>query len=266
MLLDDKFQFLNIINIIVDYHHKLNQKLKLIQFIIEGKPDHGIVFLSKLEDKIPERQKVIEALLIKTQPLPIEQRIDVLNFLKGKIARNDDVNLKKSVTKQIFEYLKSNNQSMVQFGVTLLKEKFLSDSDEREIAKDMIDFYNNRNVLQPYDLPVIEHLADIEAKLQDVLKGKLVYLILSNISSDREHSIQRPLVSYILKMNADSDLYEKDYGDLIERLLTWTDSEQKDIVITDVVAMLKSTSGTKAKEYLKKINHLIKVTPVKETE
>ena len=33
---------------------------------------------------------------------------------------------------------------MVQFGVTLLKEKFLSDSDEREIAKEMIDFYNNR--------------------------------------------------------------------------------------------------------------------------
>ncbi len=66
-------------------------------------------------------------------------------------------------------------------------------------------------------------------------------------------------------MNADSELYEKDYGDLIERLLTWSDSSQKDIVVNDVVAMLKSTSGTKAKEYLKMINPLIKQAPVKET-
>ena len=66
-------------------------------------------------------------------------------------------------------------------------------------------------------------------------------------------------------MNADSELYEKDYGDLMERLLTWADSAQKEIVVNDVVAMLKSTSGNKAKEYLKKINHLIKVPPVKES-
>lgn len=253
---------------ILDLSYELgseDQKLKLMQFVITSKSDHGVGFLSKLGDKIPERQKIIDALLVKIQPLPIDQRVDVLNFLKGKIARNDDVNIKQTAIKQIFEYLKSNNQAMVQFGVTLLKEKFLSDSDEREIAKEMIEFYNNRNVLQHYDLPVIEHLAEIEAKLQDVLKGKLVYLILSNISSDREHSIQRPLISYILKMNADSELYEKDYGDLMERLLTWADSEQKEIVVNDVVAMLKSTSGTKAKEYLKKINHLIKVPPVKES-
>lgn len=241
------------------------QKLKLMQHIITTKTDHGIGFLNKLGDKIPERQKIIEALLIKIKTLPIEQRVDTLNFLKGKIARNDDVNLKQDAIKQISEYLKSNNQTMIQFGVTLLKEKFLSDTDEREIAKDMIDFYNGRTVLQHYDLPVIEHLAEIEAKLQDVLKGKLVYLILSNISSDRDNAIQKPLINYIVKMNADSDLYEKDYIDLVERLLTWTDSAQKDVVVKDVVEMLKAISGTKAKEYLKKINHLIKVEPPKET-
>ena len=241
-----------------------SQKLRLMLFAITSKSDHAIGFLGKLGEKIPDRQKIIDALLIKVQTLPIEQRVDVFNFLKGKIARNDDVNLKQMVIKQIFEYLKSNNQAMVQFGVTLLKEKFLSDSDEREIAKEMIDFYNNRNVLQTYDLPVIEHLAEIETKLQDVLKGKLVYLILSNISPDRGHSIQRPLIGCVSKMNADSDLYEKDYGDLVERLLTWSDSVEKDAVVNDVITMLKSTSGAKAKDYLKKIKHLIKTEINKE--
>ncbi len=231
-----------------------DQKLKLVQHLIANKADHGIAFLSKLADKLPDRQKVVEAILTKVQTLSLDQRVDAFNFLKGKIARNDDVNLKQLAIKQISEYLKSANQASIQFGVTLLKEKFLSDTDEREVAKDMIDYYINRaTVLQTYDLPVIEHLSEIETKLQDALKGKLIYLILNNISSDREFGIQKPLISYILKMNADSDLYEKDYSDLVERLLIWTDSEQKNSVVTEVANMLKSIPGSKAKEYLKKV-------------
>jgi hypothetical protein len=239
------------------------QKSDLLKYFIENKPDHGTGFLEKFGEKIPDRAKIIDILLEKVQKLSIQDRVNILTFLKGKIAQNDSVDLKQKAIKQIMEYLKSKDQAMIQFGATFLREKFLSESDEREVAKDMIDFYNNLTVLQPYDLPVIEHLASIETKLQDALKGKLVYLILSNISSDREHSIQKPLISYVQKMKVNSELYEKDYSDLMERLLTWTESPQKDIVTKDIIEMLKFIPGAKAKEYLKKINHLIKVEPSK---
>ncbi|MES2224200.1 MAG: P-loop NTPase fold protein [Patescibacteria group bacterium] len=236
------------------------QKLELTHHFIDNKPDYGLTFLRTIEDKIPNRQKVIEALLQKARQLSIQQRVDIFNFLKGKIAKNDDVNLKQSAIKQFYEYLRSTDQSMVQFGAVLLKESFLSDTDEREIVKEMLDYYNTTksSQLQPWDIPAIEQLVEMEPKFQEALKEKLIFLILSNISPNREHAIQHPLVSFISKMKPNSDTYEKDYSDLVQRLITWPESAQKDIVVKYVYDMFKNIPGAKSKEYLEKIKPILK--------
>lgn len=236
-----------------------DQKMSLIRHIINNKPDHGIAFLQSLGEKLPMRQEVIKSLLTKAQALSIQQRVSIFQFLKGKIAKNDDVNLKQSAIKQFYEYLKSDDQAMVQFGAVMLTEAFLSDTDEREIAKEMFDFYNTRSSrVQQSDLPALEHLVNIESKLQGPLKEKLVFLLLSNITPDRQFEIQKPIINLIQKMNPSTDDYEKDFSDLVQRLLTWPDSGQKDQVVKDVAELLKSIPGSKAKEYLEKIKSLIK--------
>lgn len=236
-----------------------SQKLELAQHAISQRGDHGIKFLSDLGDKLPDRQEVIKTLLTKAQNLSIQDREPIFQYLKGRIAINDDVGLKQLATKQILEYLKSNDQRLVDFGVTLLSEKFLSDSDQREIAKEMLDFYTNRSgPLQKYDLGVVSHLVQIESKLQDVLKEKVIYLIFSNISPDRQFEILPPLVEEIAAMKPDSDKYEKDYSDLTERIITWPESEQKNQLVKRLAEVFKTVSGEKAKECIKKISPFLK--------
>lgn len=234
-----------------------SQKLDLLQYFIQNRGDHGLVFLEKFGDKLPDRPKVIEVLLDKAQQLSIQDRVNIFNFLKGRIAQNDSVNLKQNAIKQIFEYLKSNDQSMVQFGATLLREKFLSESDEREIVKEMLDYYNSRGVLNPFDIPSVEHLVSIESKLQGPLKEKLVFLLLSNISSDRHFEIQMSLIKFVEKMKLGAEEYEKDLSDLVQRLFTWPSSSQKDQIVQGVFGMLNSLSGSKKQEYIDKIQPLI---------
>lgn len=235
------------------------QKFALIQHLIINKSDHGIPFLSTLQEKFPSRQKVIEALLSKSQSLTIEQRLDIFRFLQGKIAKNDDVNLKQLAIKQFYDYLKSDDLAKVQFGASLIKEPFLSDTDEREIAKTMFEFYNSRSPsqLQHTDLPVIEHLVSIESKLQGPLKEKLVFLILSNINHDRQFEIQKPLISLIEKIKPHSDAYEKDYSDLIQRIIVWPEGDQKKQIVKGITELLKLIPGSKAKEYIAELKPLI---------
>lgn len=236
------------------------QKLELTQHLIQNKPDHGLTFLRTIEEKIPNRQKVIEALLQKAAQLSIQQRVDIFNFLKDKIAKNDDVNLKQLAIRQFYEYLKSTDQAMVQFGAVMLKENFLSDTDEREIVKEMLDYYNTTKSSQidPWDIPAVQQLVEMEPKFQEALKEKLIFLILSNINPNREHSIQQPLINFIAKMKPNSDTYEKDYSDLVQRLLTWTDSAQKDLVVRYTYDLFKDIPGEKSREYLEKIKPILK--------
>jgi hypothetical protein len=239
-----------------------DQKIELMQQVITNRGDHAIPFLTNLGEKLPGRQELVRSFLAKSQGLPIQSREQIFQFLKGKIAVNDDVVLKQSAIKQILEYLKSNNQNLVDFGATLLAEKFLSDSDQREIAKEMLDFYNSRSgPLQKYDLGMIAHLVKIEAKLQDTLKEKLLFLMFSNISPDRSFETQPFLVEQIALLKPDSDTYEKDYSDLTERLITWPESEQKNQIANAVVQLLERAPGKKSKECLSKLRPTLKQEP-----
>jgi hypothetical protein len=234
--------------------------LELVQHSISSGDDHGIKFLSDYGNKLPDRQEIAKALLAKAQGLSIQAREPIFQYLKGKIAVNDDVNLKQSAIRQILEYLKSNSQSTTDFGVTLLGEKFLSDSDHREIAREMLDFYNTRpGSLQKYDLGIIDHLVRLEAKLQDVPKEKVVYLIFSNIRPDSPFEILPPLIEQIAIMKPDSDKYEKDYSDLSGRLVTWPESDQRDQIVKKIAEIFAIIPGKKANEYLDKLKPLLKI-------
>lgn len=236
-----------------------SQKIDLLKHVIANRNDHAIAYLTTLGDKLIDRQEIVKALLNKAQGLPIQNRQSIFEFLKGKIAVNDEVALKQLAIKQIIEYLKSNNQGLVDFGTILLKEKFLSDSDQREIAKEMLDFYNNRSgPVQKYDLNMIGHLVNIESKLQDVLKEKLIYLIFTNVSPDRPFEILPFLVNQIASLQPDPEKFEKDYSDLSERLVTWPDSDQKEQLVKSVLQILSNISGKKVKEYITKIQPLLK--------
>jgi hypothetical protein len=237
-----------------------SQRLELVQHSISSGDDHGIKFLSDYGNKLPDRQEIAKALLAKAQGLSIQAREPIFQYLKGKIAVNDDVNLKQSAIRQILEYLKSNSQSTTDFGVTLLGEKFLSDSDHREIAREMLDFYNTRpGSLQKYDLGIIDHLVRLEAKLQDVPKEKVVYLIFSNIRPDSPFEILPPLIEQIAIMKPDSDKYEKDYSDLSGRLVTWPESDQRDQIVKKIAEIFAIIPGKKANEYLDKLKPLLKI-------
>lgn len=231
----------------------------LVQHIIASRPDHGLDFLKTLSDKIPNRPLVIESLLQKANQLAITQRVTIHDFVKGKIATNDSVNLKQTSVKQIYDYLKSEDASLTQYGADLLDEPFLSDSDLREIAKEMLDYYSSKSPqLTPADLPTLKKLVTLESKFQGALKEKMVFLILNNINQNIEHSIQKELTEQVVNMKPDSMEYEKDYSDLIQRLTVWTESAQKDLVVQYVYDMLKEIPGAKAKEYRKEIKPLLK--------
>ncbi|MEZ4104668.1 MAG: P-loop NTPase fold protein, partial [Candidatus Paceibacterota bacterium] len=120
-------------NLFNTFYKNANDEYKhtLVQHIIAHRPDHGLDFLQTLNDKIPNRASVMEALLQKASSLPPAQRVQVHDFTKGKIAINDPVNLKQTAVKQIYDYLKSEDVSLAQYGANLLDEPFLSDSDLR---------------------------------------------------------------------------------------------------------------------------------------
>jgi hypothetical protein len=207
------------------------QKSLLIQYIIDNKADFGLAFLIKQKD-VPFREKTIESLLNKSLGLELEKRMDIINYIKGKIIKDDNVNLRQLAKKQFYDFLKSDRIENVNFGTEMLKEPFLSDTDEREIVQEMLDFYNKRTThLQLSDLSVISYFITLYPKLQNALKEKIIFLIFSNISSDRSFEIQDKLIDFIAVIKPSPSDYGRDYSDLVQRVTIWPEGEQKELII-----------------------------------
>ncbi|TAH40040.1 MAG: hypothetical protein EYC69_12070 [Bacteroidetes bacterium] len=232
----------------------LGQQLRVISKLIEKKHDYGIAFLKSLEEDLPDRGKVLQLLVDRCKTLSLVERQDILNYLKEKVLESDDDQIKKNINDSILEYLKSNDANQILFGTSLLELTFINDTNHRDITKEMLDFYGAKDYrLGEVDIPVIDYFIQIVTKLPRALKEKLVYLLFTNIKIDQSNILIKSMFDSIAKLKLNSDEFESDYTDLMQRIKQWPEVENKKQVINYFEMALNNSQGKLSNKYLEEI-------------
>lgn len=228
-----------------------DQQLQVIEYLIKNKPDYGIDFLNSLGDSLPDRQKIIRKLLERANVLLPEQRGKIYSYIKGKLKRNDDNNIKEIAIAQIKSMLKNDSMSIQQIGYDVLSgSKFLSMESKREIGKELVEHLRRPgNILTEAQAPQLNAVADLYDELQETPKHDFIYLLFDSIRQDKSSAAIHVFVDIIGLLRPPFVEYEKDYRDLLERLRAWPKNDARSLAVSKI-SILKSKSPKKnEKEY-----------------
>jgi hypothetical protein len=226
-------------------------QLKIIQYLITGKPDHGLEFIRSLADTLPDRPEVLRALLTKTESLSPNECALVYTYVNEKLGKNDDGGIKDLAVSQIQKLLKNEDPNTQKVGFDFLTgADFLSIERKREIGKEVIEYLRQpgRNITEQYRYG-LKAVASLYESLQETPKHDLVYLLFDSIRQEKGQDAVAVFFEILRELKPTFSDFEKDYQDLLERVRNWPDGDIKTFVVSSLIELKGKPVGKTEKDF-----------------
>jgi hypothetical protein len=238
------------------YSKSLEQsRIQILKQIINELGAGCVTFIKEQKESLPNKPEIIKLLFEKGANMPFGEAVIIYHdLIPVLVNQNSAAEVKTLVSEKAIGFLKSDIPAEQDVGKAFLEADLLSKEAKREIIKELLGWLRapGKSITSVHAI-ALGLIASLFEILQATLKNDFTYILFDMIRSERDHDTIKTGVGILELLSLSYKDYEKDFNDLIERLSSWPENEDRRLVIDS----LKSFQ----KEIIKKIEELDEEKP-----
>jgi hypothetical protein len=238
------------------------EKEQTLTYLIENTPldnPYDLNFIKQIDP--PNRIATIKKLLERVSKFTYHQKSPYYSYIADRLRRNDPRDTKDIALDQAKSLIKNDDPNYATVGYDFITQaKFLSDSDRRETAKDILNWLREpgRTIDQRHRL-AIKTVTSAFSELQKTPQADLVYLLFNLLDTARSQQTLEVAIEGLKEAKPIYLDYEKDYSDLLSRLQNWQDESTKAYILTEIPTLRSSQPSSKEKKFWSELHKLVQI-------
>jgi len=238
------------------------EQQSIINYMIAQRADLGRTFIQSLKE-IPNRQETLQNMLQRVDTIPIPSRQPYYDWIASQTKQTDDSVIKQNIVSHITSMLKTDDPITEETGYHLFNKakNILSDTAQREIAKEIIEWFRTPGkIIISNNRFALKSVAIVFNDLQITLKADFVYVIFNLLTDQVNRQSIEVGIEILREIKPKWSGFQKDFIDYKEKIINWTNIENKNYVISELLKLHQNRPSKTEKAFWIELNKL--VTPI----
>jgi len=212
------------------------EKLELIEYIINVRPKSGLEFIRNL-DSIPDKDRIFKALLVKAGNMGKLERVEIYTYINENLNIRSNTEIKDLGKMQMMALFKTDQSNIAEVGYNFFREStFIGKALKIEMLKELLSFLRSpgKNVTSENRYAILALAINFDI-LQSTTQKDFVYFLLDLLNPKYDLSTIQIALENIEIVNPKFSDYKTDFDGLKERLKVWPEDNKRNLIINNIL-------------------------------
>lgn len=234
-----------------------SNKQQIIDSLVDRQADLGLSFIQSLSE-VPDRLQTLEKVLNRINQIPMQGRTSHYDWVTKFIQPKDGLALKNLFVVHLKQLLNSDDPVSQMIGFNALQAtSVLNITNKKEIAEEMVEWISTPGkVVNSNYQNILSACVYLFDSLNISNKTIFINIIFGLLDHENDRSLLEMATNLILQIRPEWEKYKGNFIDIGEKLKGWTNTDNKNYVVQELVKLKPIKQKKEEKEYWKQIESI----------